>query len=116
YCGKRRSQGAEACWQLPTDVVERYGVLFMKAWAVTATRRKHANVLQHAIEHMKDRLAPRERTELAGVLEDYRRGLVPLIVPITLMKQYVALYRIDYLRDQVYLNPHPKEVKLRNSN
>ena len=100
----------------PGNLVERYGVLFMKALAVPATRRKHANVLQHAIENMKDRLAPRERTESARVLEDYRRGLVPLIVPITLVKQYVARYRVDYLRDQIYLNPHPKEMKLRNSN
>jgi len=65
---------------------------------------------------MKDRIAPRERTESARALEDYRRGLVPLIVPITLVKQYVARYRVDYLRDQIYLNPHPKEMKLRNSN
>ena len=100
----------------PGNLIERYGVLFMKALAVPATRRKHANVLQQAIEHMKDRLAPRERTESARVLEDYRRGLVPLIVPITLVKQYVARYRVDYLRDQIYLNPHPKEMKLRNSN
>jgi len=98
------------------NLVERYGVLFMKALAVAATRRKHANVLRHAIEHMKDRLAPLERTQLDGVMEDYNRGLVPLIVPITLVKQYVARYRIDYFRDQVYLNLHPKEMKLRNSN
>lgn len=44
----------------------------------------------------------------------HKRGLVPLIVPITLIKHYVTMYDIDYLQHQVYLNPHPKELMLRN--
>ena len=99
----------------PTELIERYGMLFMGALAVTATPRKHVNVLQHVIGHMKDQLGPSERAELDGVIEDYRQGLVPLVVPMTLVKHYVVRYRIDYVRDQVYLNPHPKEMKLRNS-
>lgn len=99
----------------PSDLIERYGALFMEALAVTATPRKHVNVIQHIVGHMKDRLTASERAELDDVVEDYRKGLVPLIVPITLVKHYVVRYRIDYVRDQVYLNPHPKEMKLRNS-
>lgn len=106
---------AQADRHQPSDLIERYGALFMEALAVLATRRKHVNVLQHMIGHMKDRLKSNERTELEGVMEDYRAGLVPLVVPITLVKHYVAHYRIDYVRDQIYLNPHPKEMKLRNS-
>jgi uncharacterized protein YbgA (DUF1722 family) len=47
-------------------------------------------------------------------MNDYHRGLVPLVVPITLIKHYVVRYRIDYVCNQVYLNPHPKELQLRN--
>ncbi len=97
------------------ELVARYGALFMAALATTATRRKHVNVLQHVIGHMKHDLRGGERTELENVVEDYRQGLVPLIVPITLVKHYVRRYGIDYVKDQVYLNPHPKEMKLRNS-
>ena len=47
-------------------------------------------------------------------VEDYRRGMVPLVVPLTLIRHYVRVLGIEYLRDQVYLNPHPKELALRN--
>jgi uncharacterized protein YbgA (DUF1722 family)/uncharacterized protein YbbK (DUF523 family) len=106
---------AQADRYRPKELMARYGVLFAEALAVTATRRKHVNVLQHLVGHMKERLQAGERVELDGVLEDYRQGVVPLIVPITLVKHYVQRYRIDYVRNQVYLNPHPKEMKLRNS-
>ena len=106
---------AQADRYRPKDLIERYGTLFMEALALTATRRKHVNVLQHVIGHMKDQLRPGERAELDSLIEDYREGVVPLVVPITLVKHYVVRYRIDYVRDQVYLNPHPKEMKLRNS-
>lgn len=98
----------------PKDLIERYGALFMKALAVTATRRKHVNVLQHLVGHMKERLTKPERGEIDGVIEDYRQGLVPLVVPLTLVKHHAVRHGITYLRDQVYLNPHPKELKLRN--
>jgi uncharacterized protein YbgA (DUF1722 family)/uncharacterized protein YbbK (DUF523 family) len=98
----------------PKELIDRYGVLFMEALAVTATPRKHVNVIQHIVGHMKEQLTAGERKELDGVMDDYRQGLVPLIVPITLVKHYVVRYRVDYVRDQIYLNPHPKELKLRN--
>ena len=101
------------CYQ-PKDLVKNYGKLFMEALAVTATRRKHVNVLQHLIGHMKCRLTKSERSEIDALIEDYRQGLVPLVVPLTLVKHYVVRYRILYLRDQIYLNPHPRELKLRN--
>ena len=51
---------------------------------------------------------------VAGVIEDYRRGLVPLIVPLTLIRHYVRVHHVAYLEGQYYLEPHPKELMLRN--
>jgi len=62
----------------------------------------------------KDQLAPGEKRELLGLIEDYARGLVPLVVPITLVNHYVARFDLAYIHDQVYLRPHPKELMLRN--
>jgi len=98
----------------PKELAHRYGELFMKALAVKATVRKHVNVLQHMLGYFKDRLAAQEKTELLGVISDYHRGLTPLIVPLTLIKHYVQIFDVGYIRDQVYLNPHPKELMLRN--
>ena len=96
------------------ELAFRYGELFMKALAVKATVRKHVNVLQHIVGYFKDRLETPEKAELMGVLEDYHRGLTPLIVPLTLIKHYVWRLEAHYIAGQVYLNPHPKELMLRN--
>ena len=109
--GRLVAQAGRYC---PEELIERYGAAFMDSLAVKATSRKHVNVLLHIVGHMKERLATNERAELDDVIDDYHRGLVPLVVPITLIKHYVARYRIDYVRNQVYLNPHPKELQLRN--
>jgi uncharacterized protein YbgA (DUF1722 family) len=64
--------------------------------------------------YFKRALGTEERAELAELIDDYRRGLVPLVVPLTLLKHHVRLRGVRYLADQVYLNPHPKELMLRN--
>ena len=98
----------------PKELAHRYGELFMKALAVKATVRKHVNVLQHILGYFKERLGAHEKAELLGVIGDYHHGLTPLIVPLTLIKHYVQIFDVTYILDQVYLNPHPKELMLRN--
>jgi len=82
--------------------------------AVKATVRKHVNVLQHILGCFKDRLGAHEKAELWGVIGDYHHGHTPLVVPLTLIKHYVRIFDMGDIRDQVYLNPHPKELMLRN--
>jgi uncharacterized protein YbgA (DUF1722 family) len=98
----------------PKELAQRYGELFMKTLAVKATVRKHVNVFQRILEYFKERLAPHEKVELLGVIDDYHLCLTPLIVPLTLIKHYVQVFDVRDIRDQVYLNPHPMEVMLRN--
>lgn len=92
----------------------RYEARFMQALAVPATRRRHTNVLQHALGYFKKVLDDDSRQELADSIEDYRTGLIPLIVPVSLVRHHVRRLRIGYLDGQVYLDPHPKELMLRN--
>ena len=86
----------------------------MEALKTKATARKHVNVLQHLAGYFKKHLSSQERQELVEVIQDYHQGFTPLIVPLTLIVHYVKLHQINYLRDQVYLTPHPKELMLRN--
>lgn len=95
-------------------VQERYREGFMAALRHLATPRRQVNVLQHVMGYFRGRLDERDRRELAALIEDYGRGLVPLIVPITLIRHHVARLEIGYLAGQVYLDPHPKELMLRN--
>jgi uncharacterized protein YbgA (DUF1722 family) len=80
----------------------------------TPTRRSHTNVLQHLAGYVSKPLEPDDRTELTEMIDQYRRGLLPLIVPVTLIRHYVRKFRISYLADQVYLTPHPHELMLLN--
>ena len=96
------------------ELARTYGRLFMEALAVKTTIRKHVNVLQHLAGHFKNALSAKARTELHGVLSDYHNGFVPLSVPVALIGHYVRILDVPYLRDQVYLAPHPKELMLRN--
>ena len=96
------------------ELARTYGRLFMDALAIKTTIRKHVNVLQHLTGHFKNALSAKAQTELHGVLSDYHNGFVPLSVPIALIGHYVRILDVPYLRDQVYLAPHPKELTLRN--
>jgi uncharacterized protein YbgA (DUF1722 family)/uncharacterized protein YbbK (DUF523 family) len=97
-----------------TRRLEEYGRVLAEALAVRATRGRHTNVLQHIAGFFKTEMAPDERAELAELIDTYRRGLVPLVVPLTLVKHHVRRLRLAYLADQVYLSPHPHELMLRN--
>jgi uncharacterized protein YbgA (DUF1722 family)/uncharacterized protein YbbK (DUF523 family) len=98
----------------PAALREKYSTLFMEALLVRATTRKHVNCLHHIMGYLKPHLAAEDKRDVLAVIEDYHQELVPLIVPITLVKHYLKKYDIGYILDQVYLNPHPRELMLRN--
>jgi uncharacterized protein YbgA (DUF1722 family)/uncharacterized protein YbbK (DUF523 family) len=80
----------------------------------TPTRRNHANVLQHLAGYFSERLPVEDRGELSEVIDRYRQDRLPLIVPITLIRHYVRKLDVEYLKGQVYLDPHPDELNLLN--
>lgn len=96
------------------EVAEKYTGLFMEALSLKTTTKKNVNVLHHIFGYLKEFLTPTDKQSILNVIEDYHEELVPLVVPITLLKHYVEKHNIDYIKDQVYLNPHPKELMLRN--
>lgn len=96
-------------------VVAAYAGGFMAALAVHATRGRHVDVLHHLFGLVSRRLDRRPRREFLGVVEDYRRGLVPLVVPVTLLRHHLlAGDGPEWARTQTYLSPYPPELMLRN--
>ncbi len=96
------------------DIFEQYEKLLMEAVNLKITLKKNVNVLQHMMGYFKQQLSADEKKELIDVIDHYHRGHLPLIVPVTLIRHYVRKYDEPYLREQVYLNPHPLELQLRN--
>jgi uncharacterized protein YbgA (DUF1722 family)/uncharacterized protein YbbK (DUF523 family) len=91
-----------------------YEERFMRTLGLIATPRRHANVLTHMAGHLKKLLDDPSRQELAATIDEYRRGLVPLVVPLTLLRHHVRRHNVSYLLGQTYLAPHPRELMLRN--
>jgi uncharacterized protein YbgA (DUF1722 family) len=96
------------------SLYKQYEALFMQALSLKATVKKNVNVLQHMAGYFKKQLSRDEKQELQEIIGQYHRHLIPLIVPMTLFNHYVRKYDQEYLKDQLYLNPHPIELKLRN--
>jgi uncharacterized protein YbgA (DUF1722 family)/uncharacterized protein YbbK (DUF523 family) len=96
------------------ELARTYTSSFMSGLKALATARRNTNVLLHIVGYFKKLLDAAARGELLAVIEDYRRGLVPLIVPMTLLRHHVRAHGVAYLAGQTYLDPHPKELMLRN--
>jgi len=96
------------------ELYQQYQTILMEALQLKTTPKKTANVLQHMMGYFKEQLSFGEKQELLEVIDHYRQEYIPLIVPITLIQHYVRKYDQPYLKEQVYLNPHPLELQLRN--
>ncbi|MBP9944208.1 MAG: DUF523 and DUF1722 domain-containing protein, partial [Desulfomicrobium sp.] len=96
------------------QLFKNYHEMLMQCTRMKATPPKHRNVLQHIMGYFKNELLPDEKQELLEIIGNYAQGVVPLIVPVTLLTHYVNKFEQFYLQDQTYLRPHPIELKLRN--
>jgi uncharacterized protein YbgA (DUF1722 family)/uncharacterized protein YbbK (DUF523 family) len=97
-----------------SEFEKKYESLFMQTLQITASRKKNTNVLQHMMGYFKNQLDKVSKEELLQSIQEYQKGFFPITVPLTLIQHYVRLYKVDYLAGQTYLNPHPKELALRN--
>jgi uncharacterized protein YbgA (DUF1722 family)/uncharacterized protein YbbK (DUF523 family) len=105
---------AEVKKQKPQEFMRTYTALFLEALALKATPAKHTNVLQHILGFLKNELTSEKKQDILRVIEDFRKELVPLVVPLTLLQHYARTLQVQYLCHQYYLYPHPKELMLRN--
>ncbi|MGD2117579.1 MAG: DUF523 and DUF1722 domain-containing protein [Chromatiales bacterium] len=96
------------------QIASEYIATFMQAMKQHATRKRHMNVLQHIMGFLKNDLTTDDKQELLELLDKYRNGLVPLVVPITLLKYHLRKHPQDYIEQQYYLEPYPEELMLRN--
>lgn len=92
----------------------RYEEGFMTTLAKPATPGRHANVLMHMAGHLKNQLDSADKQELLALIEELRRGRLPLVVPLTLLSHHARRCDSKYLLGQTYLNPRIEELRLRN--
>jgi uncharacterized protein YbgA (DUF1722 family) len=64
----------------------RYLDEFTQVMRRIPTRRSHTKMLQHLAGYGSDNLDRDEREELSQLVDQYRRALLPLIVPMTMLR------------------------------
>lgn len=96
------------------NAADEYIREFMATLKIPASNRSHANVLQHVAGYLKHTLDSHSRQELQSLIERYRKAELPLIAPLTLLQHHFRQHPNDYIAQQVYLQPHPPELLLRN--
>ncbi|WP_409321602.1 YbgA family protein [Pseudomonas monteilii] len=99
----------------PQNIGPRYFSQLMQALRRCASRGTHSNVLQHLCGYFKDSLTQQDKAELQTVIGQYQKGVVPLVVPLTLLKHHLRNHPDPYLQQQAYLQPHPENLGLRNA-
>ena len=110
--GRLVAQAGAAPWD---ELIAQYARLFMEGMTELATPGRHVNVLQHLMGYLRDELESGDKAELLALMDQYRAGLLPLIVPLTLLKHHLRRHPVpDWVHQQVYLNPYPSELMLRN--
>jgi len=97
------------------DFAPHYFRDFMQALGTCATRGTHSNVLQHLAGYLKHDLLSTDKAEMQRLIDQYRKGVIPLVVPLTLLKHHFRLHPHPYIDAQAYLQPHPEDLSLRNA-
>ncbi len=106
--------GARRLGRLAADGdTEAYRALLPEVLQTQATRGRHGNVLAHIQGYVSDALDAHDRAELVELIERYQQGILPLVVPVTMLQHHARKHAPDWLRQQTYLDPYPAEWMLR---
>ncbi len=99
----------------PDELGKKYFTELMQALTKKATRKSNTNVLPHLQGYLKKQLTSKEKEKLIEVIEQYRKGIVPLIVPVTLLQHHFNVHPNEYISKQAFFDPYPQELSLRNA-
>ena len=105
---------ADAGKQDLETLASEFIAVMMNALTQRASRRSHSNVLFHLSGYLKKKISSEERQRLKALIEQYRLGHVPLVVPVTMLRHHFANNPNAYIDQQVFLEPYPDELQLRN--
>ncbi len=96
------------------QVASEYLLCMMTSLKARSSRKRHTNVLMHIMGFLKNKIDSDDKQEMIEVMDNYRHGKVPLIVPVTLMNHHLRRFPDEYISNQYYMAPYPEELMLRN--
>ncbi|OED41530.1 hypothetical protein ACH42_13580 [Endozoicomonas sp. (ex Bugula neritina AB1)] len=97
-----------------SDMLDEYFRGLMVCLKKNATRKSHTNAMLHVMGYVKKSVGSAERNQLLKLIEEYRQGMIPLVAPMSMLRHFIEIHGNDYIKKQVYLEPHPDMLGLRN--
>lgn len=94
-------------------IADQYIAQFMIAMKKKATPSKHINVLQHVMGYLKKSISGEDKQELLELMDGYRSGRTPRMVPIVLLQHHFRKHPDIYMQEQHYLYPSTNEWRAR---
>ncbi|WP_394183931.1 YbgA family protein [Marinomonas posidonica] len=94
---------------------EAYFKILMTCLSKPAKRKNHCNVLMHLVGYLKNAVDVSIRKDILDVVEQYRRGEVNLVTPMTLLHHYLKHHGSEYINQQSYFAPYPSPLGIRNT-
>lgn len=68
------------------------------------------NMLMHAFGHFSNKLAHEEKSFFLDSMNQYRQGVMPLLVCLNILKSWVIRFDEEYLAQQTFFQPYPPEL------
>ncbi len=92
-----------------------FGTLFMQALGHRPNVKSYTNVMYHIQGYLKRQISSSQKQELNTVINQYKSGIVPLIVPMTMLRYFFKQHDNPYINQQIFMQPYPDELGLRNN-
>ena len=96
------------------EVLALYQEGFYQAIAQKSTKANNYNIMQHIYGYFKDKISTREKIELLRAMDEFKSGVLPMIVIIKILRFYIEKFDVTYLKSQVYLKYYPLELGFRS--
>lgn len=96
------------------EILGKYELLFKNAIGEKSSIGKNRNVLEHMAGFVKDKITQIEKEMLHEQIRDYANKMVPLIAPLSKLHMFAKAHNVNYLLNQKFLHPYPKELVLRS--
>ena len=96
------------------QIQPRYILSLMQGLSAPVSRGDHANVMQHLMGYLRNRLDDGDKRELLEHIDRYRQGVLPLVAPLTLLRHHFRRHPHPYVDGQYYLNPYPDDLMPRS--
>lgn len=87
-----------------------YELILLKLLDKMPRYTSNAKVMMHTLGHFLNDISINEKEYILKLIEEYNQGEVPLSVPLSVLKYNAIRFNNNYLLNQTFLEPYPKEL------